>query len=204
LSAVFTRPDALQFELGQNHFRRSELDWIAHGSPRAIVRIAADPGSLLIGVSVRTKDPNFAPSTAEPYLDNEHPDVNSDGVQLHLMVPDSFEGSAAAAALLLVPELEGVRVRQSGERWRTALKERGWAADDEGYSIALRLDRATLPRAGTEVFFADVVVNLLAAKRERRSGQLMLSGLRAPEEWIYLVGDRQDPGRLLPFRIIDE
>jgi hypothetical protein len=45
------------------------------------------------------------------------------------------------------------------------------------------------------------VVNLLGDGRERRSGQLVLSGGNG--EWIYLRGDRQPAHRLIPFRISD-
>ena len=44
----------------------------------------------------------------------------------------------------------------------------------------------------------DVVVNLLAPGRERRSGQLIMSGANAAE-WIYLAGNRQPPRLLMRF-----
>ena len=43
----------------------------------------------------------------------------------------------------------------------------------------------------------DVLVNETVAGRERRRGQLVLSG--AAGEFAYLAGDRHDPARLLPF-----
>jgi len=47
----------------------------------------------------------------------------------------------------------------------------------------------------------DVVVNEKPADRERRRGQLVLSGARG--EFVYLRGDRHDKERLLPLRIDD-
>jgi hypothetical protein len=41
-----------------------------------------------------------------------------------------------------------------------------------------------------------VVVNEMPRGRERRRGQLVLSGAGAG--WAYLRGDRQDAGRLIP------
>jgi site-specific DNA recombinase len=43
----------------------------------------------------------------------------------------------------------------------------------------------------------DVIVNETAPGRERRRGQLVMSG--AEGEFVYLAGDRHDPSRLLPF-----
>jgi hypothetical protein len=41
-----------------------------------------------------------------------------------------------------------------------------------------------------------VVVNEIPPGRERRRGQLVLGG--AEGEWVFLRGDRHDPGRLIP------
>jgi hypothetical protein len=43
----------------------------------------------------------------------------------------------------------------------------------------------------------DVIVNETAPGRERRRGQLVMSG--ANGEFAYLAGDRHDPARLLQF-----
>jgi hypothetical protein len=43
----------------------------------------------------------------------------------------------------------------------------------------------------------DVIVNETAPGRDRRRGQLVLSG--AHGEFAYLAGDRHDPARLLRF-----
>ena len=47
----------------------------------------------------------------------------------------------------------------------------------------------------------DVLVNETAPDRERRRGQLVLSGARG--EFVYLRGDRHDPARMLWFRFPD-
>ncbi len=202
LGAVFSDSAALALELGENHYRRSELDWLAHRKPTASVRIIADADSLLVGVRVR-KDPlHFAEARREPYLDNEHPDVNSDGIQFHLVLPGGTSANAADAAFLLVPQGSSLRVVARAPRWKSALRESGWKLLNAGYSVALRIGRDSLPDNGAGVFFADVIVNLLADNRERRSGQLVMSG--AAGEWTYLMGDRQSPETLLPFRIADE
>jgi hypothetical protein len=47
----------------------------------------------------------------------------------------------------------------------------------------------------------DVLVNETAPGRERRRGQLVLSG--AQGEFVYLRGDRHDSPRLIPLMILD-
>jgi len=48
----------------------------------------------------------------------------------------------------------------------------------------------------------DLIVNERPVGRERRRGQLVLSGARG--EFVYLRGDRHDLERLIPIRFIDE
>ncbi len=61
--------------------------------------------------------------------------------------------------------------------------------------------QALLPREATD-FTLDLIVNEITADRERRRGQLVLSG--ADGEWIYLRGDRQDAPRALPFHLSND
>jgi hypothetical protein len=48
----------------------------------------------------------------------------------------------------------------------------------------------------------DLLLNETAPGRERRRGQLALSG--GGGEYLYLRGDRQPPERLIPFRFLDD
>jgi hypothetical protein len=189
---------ALYFELGERNFRRSELSWREHGQPVASVSMSADATRLFILVRVKSRSANFAAPRSSPWLDNENPDINSDGIQLHFWTAESRD-APSEAALLLVPEANGVRINARDERWRRALQECRWRAYHAGYEMDVVLDRAGFPQQGGVPFRMDVIVNLLAPGRERRSGQLVLSG--AAGEWIHLAGNRQPPGRLLPFRI---
>jgi hypothetical protein len=47
----------------------------------------------------------------------------------------------------------------------------------------------------------DVIVNEMPAGRERRRGQLVLSGSHG--DFVYLRGDRQDADRLITLRVDD-
>ena len=61
--------------------------------------------------------------------------------------------------------------------------------------IELSFDEGVRPAA------LDVIVNEMPAGRERRRGQLVLSGARG--EFVYLRGDRHDPTRLLALTLPD-
>jgi hypothetical protein len=194
---------ALRFPLGEPNYRRSELDWEQHGRPGADVSMYCDHTALTIEVDVRKVPLNVAASRAEPYLDNENPDINSDGIQLHLMRPWVPGDDNAQAAWLLVPEPGGrVRVTARNEELRAALRDAQWVATQTGYRVTARVRRAAFDRDVGRPWRMDVVVNLLAEGRERRSGQLVLSG--AAGEWIYLAGDRQPHDRMPWFRLAPE
>ena len=183
------------FELGEQHYRRSEPTWREAGEPTANVRLHAEDDVLRVDVEVRKGAPVFRRRAAANPLDNEHPDVNSDGVQVHLR-----EGAGPTRGWLMVPEPPGTGVRVSvvpgsppgpspEARWRTTAS---------GYLVSVRLP---LSAACAGRFALDVLVNETAPERERRRGQLVLSGARG--EYVYLRGDRQQADRLIPFVLVD-
>jgi hypothetical protein len=64
------------------------------------------------------------------------------------------------------------------------------------------LPESLRPARGRDVPVAlDVIVNEMPPWRERRRGQLVLSG--GGDEHVYLRGDRQPVERLLPFLLAD-
>ena len=65
-----------------------------------------------------------------------------------------------------------------------------------GYEV--RIDWPLPP--GAETLCLDLLINETTRGRERRRGQLVLSG--AFGEWVYLRGDRQDAQRLIPLMIV--
>jgi hypothetical protein len=70
-----------------------------------------------------------------------------------------------------------------------------WQPTALGYALVAEV---ALPPGTTEAAL-DVIVNETAPGRERRRGQLVLSGARG--EFVYLRGDRHDVARLLRFTI---
>lgn len=189
---------AAAFDLGEAHWRGTEQSWEEAGSPSARVRIAALAESLALEVDMRKITPFFAAARADNPLDNEHPDINSDGVQLHIARGGRLEDPLV---WLLVPEpgVSSVRIspRTAGASevdivvrwWETST---GWALRAD---VPLREVAFGLP----EVVLLDVLINEISAERERRRGQLVLSGARGENAWLR--GDRQDVQRFLKLEI---
>ena len=79
-------PHALPYarELAEPEYRMSEHSWADASEPRARVAIGANATELEIHVRVHKSPLHFRAADApDPELDNEHPDIHSDGVQLH-------------------------------------------------------------------------------------------------------------------------
>jgi hypothetical protein len=149
---------------------------------------------LVVEVAVQKPELLFrAPDAADPALDNEHPDIHSDGVQLYL----AARGWDRPAAWLIVPEQPQPRVRThvvNGARPDIPLTA-GWTREPDGYAMRFEIPLDALGSERTLPVALDVIVNEMAGGRVRRRGQLALSG---GGDWIYLQGDRQSPARFLP------
>lgn len=187
--------------LGPDHYRRTEASWREAGSPEALVAMAATGEELCVEVTVRVARPHFRAWREENPLDNEHPDVDSDGVQLYVRGDGSRE-DATHYSWIVVPDpaADGVRVTPRRRDGPPASLAAQWRRVERGYQILMIIPRATLPDRTTG--WIDVIVNEMGELRERRRGQLVLSG--AHGEWAYLRGDRHDPDRYLPIRIAND
>jgi hypothetical protein len=146
--------------------------------------------SLNVSVIVPKSACRFLAIDAENPYDNDPAAIHGDGVQLYVEAADRSGG------WLLVPEGTtndvGMRV---AEGWSDQIRPRAtWRRTDAGY----RLD-AELPIALDAAPLAlDVLVNISGPERQRRRGQLVLSGGRG--EFVYLRSDRHDPERLIPLK----
>jgi hypothetical protein len=85
-----------------------------------------------------------------------------------------------------------------GSRGGVALRG-WWEPADVGFVVVLGVALAELGNGPDYPLSLDVIVNDMAAGRQRRRGQLVLSG--GAGEFIYLQGDRQAPSRYLHFVI---
>lgn len=188
------RAGIVTFELGEEHYRRSEDRWPDAGSPRATIAVAAGPATLIVHAHVQAGERRFARVDAANTLDNEHADTMAAGIQFYVRTPDG------SGAWMLIPESDGdaVRVRNiSGWGALLAPKAR-WREVDAGYEM-----RVELPLAECDSEYPvdiDVIVNETTSHRERRRGQLVLSGGQG--EFVYLRGDRHDPARLIPLVLV--
>jgi hypothetical protein len=192
---VLRRGARCRLALGEGHYRRTEVSWRDAGSPTADVVLEWTGGELRVGVDVTKRDePIFVSRDAVNRYDNEWPDVNGDGIQLYVFT------ATARGGWTIVPELDGgLRVRPVAGWGSAAAPWGSWRRTDGGYQVDLALP-LELPGAerGTTIEL-DVLVNEMASGRERRQGQLVMSG--AAGEFAYLAGDRHDPTRLLQVRL---
>jgi Heparinase II/III-like protein len=187
---VLSRRRAFVVSMGEHHYRRSEQAWRQAGEPAGSVTLERVGDSLRLIVEVAVSELNFAVADATNPYDNEPADVNGDSVQLYLRGPNGLSG------WMLVPTLDSVDVRQRAiPGWSAADPIRAvWERTESGYRVLVELD--AVPDA------IDVIVNEMPHGRERRRGQLVMSGARG--EFVYLRGDRHDPGRLIPLQLADD
>ena len=174
--------------LGESHYRPTEQSWVEAGSPTAQVGVfvSVERATLKFSASVHlNRAPNFAPAVDEKPLDNEPADINSDGVQFHWRSFITGEWNS----LLAVPDGDDVRltVTSGCDDGITAR----WHLDAQGDSYSVTFD-VPLPGLATVVEW-DCVINECPPDRERRRGQLVLSG--ANGEFGYLRGARQGTER---------
>jgi hypothetical protein len=164
------------------------------------VTVGVRGDELLVDVSATAADIVFTPANATNPYDNEHPDINGHGVQLY--VRTMFDGGA----WMVVPEAAGsaARVRQLAGWGTLVMRGATWKRTAEGFSMSVRVALPPLPDEsprGAYPVSLDVLVNETVPGRERRRGQLVLSG--AQGEFVYLRGDRHDASRLVPLVIVD-
>lgn len=163
-------------------FRRAEESW--EGADRFAARawLNHDGDTIYVAVEVTAPDPAFrAPDAADPEVENENPDIHSDGVQVYVAT-SFFYG------WVIVPDTgDHARVRAMPARGTDAeagMVHGGWAPTANGYRLTFAL---TLPEAA-DGFGFDLLVNRARHGRERRVGQLVWSG--ADGHRLYLAGDR--------------
>jgi hypothetical protein len=193
----------VRFELGERQYRRSEQSWREAGCPTATVSVVADADAVVVTVEVAKGDLSFAPAREANPLDNENPDTNSDGVQLHVIVPASAKARSSEFTWVMVPEAGTDRVRITSRAAGAIAPElrASWHVTERGYTIVAALPRAALTTPD-RAFRLGLVVNETSPDRERRRGQLVLGG--GGGEFVYLRGDRLPAEGHLAFVLADD
>jgi hypothetical protein len=194
---VLVRGQPVELSMGETHYRRSEEDWHAANAPVATVSLRWDGRLIDVRVRVERVERSFTPPDAINLLDNEAADINGAGVQLYLSLDN-----ARALGVMLVPESGSTRVRvRPIDGWSDPLGllqvgDAGWGEWGDGYEIAVTL--AGVDRDAADAGF-DLIVNEKPTGRERRRGQLVLSG--GASDFVYLRGDRHERSRLIPLKL---
>ena len=184
-------PSICVIPIGEAHYRPTEESWLEAGSPTADIAINAwveGSNGLSIAATVRlNRQPSFATARDENPLDNELADVNSDGVQLHWRSAVTGEWNSVIA----VPDGDRARLTLVGGTLDGITS--AWQETPGGFALSFRLPWDDISR---ELEF-DLIVNDCPTSRERRRGQLVLSG--AHGEFAYLRGARQSDAHALRF-----
>jgi hypothetical protein len=185
VEAIRLSPEGAWLELGQAHYRRSEYSWSDAGRPTARLHMARSARGTRLGIHVAQSDLSFVPETAVNEYDNEPAEINGDGVQLYV------QGDNGSSGWTLIPERDSSEVRvRPIEGWTSprAVTAR-WRVDGKGYVVDVDLP-------GAPFGAIDIIINEMPFGRERRRGQLVLSGARG--EFVYLRGDRHEVHHLIP------
>jgi hypothetical protein len=186
--------ESLRFRLAGDSWYRSEQSWEEAGAPEAVVTVAATRHELLSELAISKEGPVFMPHAVWNPLDNEHPDTNSDGIQLAVT---PWEAPTDRGAWILVPEDVGGRVRVTSRGSDAMPITAMWRLTSGGYQVLARVGLDAL-RSHPDGVDLGVIVNEKPASRARRRGQLVLGATRGG--WTWLRGDRHDPAHLLPVR----
>lgn len=187
-------PATAVIALDERSYRRSERRYGERGPFRALVAVFVVGERVVFAAEVEKSDLCFRDAqAADPALDNETPDIHSDGVECFLDVRD-WEG------YLVVPVPGRDEARVSGVLGTAADPGRvaaRWAPTPHGYSVVVSVDTARAFSSG-DGFRANLVVNEMYPERVRRAGQLVLSG---DAGWVYLRGDRESAAGALRMEV---
>jgi hypothetical protein len=180
-------PDRARLDLRRGHYRRSEQRYGERGEFSAQVAVFAVADRLCFACDVRKTKVHFRQvDEPDPELDNERPDIHSDGIQFYVGMGE-WRGFVAVP----VPDSDGLSVRPVGGMQADAEAVQGaWQRTKHGYRIVVAVSIGRAVQRG-ESIPVQFVVNEMYADRVRRAGQLVLSGGGG---WVYLRGDREHPG----------
>jgi hypothetical protein len=204
LSEWAARPSSsiLLYRLGREHYRRSEESWEEAGRPQAGLALCAAGGRLYLELTVSKKGLRLAGPPAESHLDNEPLEINADGVQLHLLGHGPDASLVHHVWVMALCEGGDVRIRDIHHEGPLPAVGGRWRMLSDGYQLLAWVELLALGSESASEGWLDVLINESTPERERRRGQLVLSG--ASGEWVYLRGARQDPERYLPIRIVGD
>ncbi len=193
--------EALLLPLGAVHYLQTEASWTEAGEPTATLQLARTETHLIADVAVAT-GPVVAQQRGENGMldnpfDNERPDVDADGLQWYIGAPDAGRwtdaGLVAAADADESGEVGWPRMHAliPGSPCEVSVN---WTETDEGWAMRLLWPLDLLPIDADGCIAFDLLINERSPDRQRRRGQLVLSGGGG---FAYVRGDRHDPAHAL-------
>ena len=198
-------PGATTIALGEAHYVRTEVSWREAGSPSALVQLATTARELVVDVHAATGPLGLCDPNLSNPLDNEVPFVNVNGLQWYMAPADQPPAAdrSWSAAALHAPS----RVAPYDEHGRAIpivgiveMPRAIWREMPDGWAMRLCWPLTSLPIDASRTMCFELVVNERPPDRERRRGQLVLSGGGG---YGYLMGDRRPVNRyvrlVLPF-----
>ncbi len=200
---------ALLIPLGSSNYLGTEQSWQDAGEPVAMLQLVRTDTHLVADMEVTT-GPIESPMQDEQGdyynpLDNESADINADGLQWYIGKPDSKRWSDAALCLPARNNESDSEAAYDADDVSTAQTRRiegkgssrfvaRWRPTEDGWAMRLEWPIDDLPVDEDGCIAFDLIVNERPAERERRRGQLVLSGGGG---FSYLRGDRSSPDHAL-------
>jgi hypothetical protein len=178
----------------EDQYRRSENPYTGPEEFSAQAYVNWNDDGLYLAVQVSKADVHPRdPSTPPLQLDNEPDEIHADGIQVYVWLPEQ----EAMCGWLIVPSTVdgGLIVRPVWNGMNEGGRvSGGWQPTEQGYTVTVAIVPPgwTPPGPEEEIGF-DLLINQMLPGRTRRAGQLVWSGGGG---WVWLRGDRQDPGRL--------
>lgn len=180
-------------ELHEPHYVRTEQSWHEAGAPTAAIQLAAIADTVVIDVHARTGPVVCESAPRDNPLDNERDDVNADGLQLYFRAPAATSWGHAVLVVPSDPAAPRISLltpsSSASDSFHDILPACRARIMPDGWAMRLVWRRAQLPIDDTGALAFDLIVNERSPDRERRRGQLVLSGGGG---FGYLRGDRQD------------
>ncbi len=187
----FDSSEPLQLD-HEDQYRRSEEPYA--GPEEFSATAVVNWGNEALYLAVEVLKPAVvarAPGAAPLRLDNEPDEIHGDGIQVYVRDPVD---ETVYGLLIVLSEDGGLIARAiSGTAGSESMVRGSWQRTESGYTLTAGI---TLPgwgqmRPQDQVGF-DLLINEMRSDRQRRAGQLVWSGGGG---WVWLRGDRQDPGR---------
>lgn len=195
-------PGATTIALGEPHYVRTEQSWVEAGAPTADLQLATTATHFLVDVRIHSRHGIVVRELPELNpLDNELDDTNADGLQWYWRSDTSASPDVGRIAAMGLHVPSGAR-RYCGQGRATSLAmdimpSVTWRVMPDGWAMRLAWPLDQLPLGSARTLDFELVINERPPERERRRGQLALSGGGG---FGYLAGSRRPKDKFVRLR----